>query len=148
MLDKYGLRFAKALSWLADAKVLCFPMKLPKGQRAPTNQEISTGVAIGLDLIKEAYDACGMTGLTPELDRIAILTGRDTFAPRSGISQAIVHLISRVKDDLAAQYFYHLAGDNVRFYGQHKLFGELVAGKFKKAAEDIKNAGNCLALLL
>jgi hypothetical protein len=146
MLDRYGLLFARAFSALADAKVLCFPIKIPEGAREVSDKEIAYGVALGLDLMKEACVACGMTGVIPELDRIAILIAPQTMAPRLGISQAIVHLLSRVKDDLNAQKFFHVLPGYVQFYGQDQLFGDVVAKKFPSASEDIKNAGNCLAL--
>ena len=146
MLDQYGLLFAKAFSALADAKVLCLPIKIPEGEREVSNREIAVGVAYGLDLMKEACLACGMIGVIPELDRVAILIAPQTMAPRLGISQAIVHLLSRVKDDLNAQKFFHVVSGYAPFYDQDQLFGEGVAKKFPKASEDIKNAGNCLAL--
>jgi hypothetical protein len=146
MLDRYGLLFATAFSALADAKVLCLPITIPEGQREVSNWEISVGVAYGLDLMKKACLACGMTGVIPELDRVAILIAPQTMAPRLGISQAIVHLLSRVKDDLNAQRFFYVEPGYAPFYGQDQLFGAMVAKKFPSAKEDIKNAGNCLAL--
>lgn len=146
MLDHYALHFAKGFTALDAAKVMCLPIKIPEGERECTNREIAEAVAYGLDLIRLAYAACGMTSVIPELDRIAILIGPNTFAPRLGISQAIVHLQSRIKDDLALQNFYRVAAEDVPLYGRNDLFGEAVAKKFKGASVDILGAGNCLAL--
>ena len=87
-----------------------------------------------------------MGHVVPELNRIMILVGVHTFAPRSGISQAIVHLMSRLKDDLSLQKFYRVNPEDVSLYGSENLFGDAVAAKFRDAAEDIQNAGNCVAL--
>jgi hypothetical protein len=146
MLDQYALRFARAFTALDAGKVMCLPLQIPEGEREVTNREIALAVAYALDLTRDACMSCGMTNVIPELDRIHILIGVDTFAPRLGISQAIIHLQSRIKDDLATQSFFHVKPEDVSFYGHSDLFGAAVAGKFKSAAQDIENAGNCLAL--
>ncbi|MFZ3352328.1 MAG: hypothetical protein WA268_15830 [Xanthobacteraceae bacterium] len=140
MLDKYALRFAKALIALDNAKVVCLPIRIPEGEREPTNREIAIAVALALDSTREACVACGMAKVIPELDRIAILIGKDTFAPRLGISQAIVHLQSRLKDDLSEQHFFHVRNEHVALYGQAELFGPAVRRKFKDAAHDIQKS--------
>lgn len=146
MLDHYALRFAHAFTALDAAKVMCLPMQIPQGEREPTNREIAIAVSYALDLTRDACLACGMPNVVAELDRIALLIGPTTFAPRLGISQAIVHLQSRIKDDLMAQNFFRVRPEDVELYGRPNLFGTAVAAKFKKAAQDIQNAGNCLAL--
>jgi hypothetical protein len=146
MLDQYALRFARAFTMLETAKLLCLPFQIPDGEREPTNREIAEAVARGLDLMRDACLACGMATAIPEMDRIMILVGSQTFAPRLGISQAINHLLSRVKDDLALQKFYRVVSEDAHLYGCENLFGDAVTAKFKDAAEDIKNAGSCLAL--
>jgi len=146
MLDRYGLLIAKAIVALSDAKVLCFPIRIPAGEREPTNREIALAVAHGLDLMRQACVACDIPQVIPELDRLAILIGPQTFAPRLGISQAIVHLLSRVKDELERQHFFRVAQEDVQLYGRADLYGEPVAKKFRGAGEDIRNAGNCVAL--
>jgi hypothetical protein len=146
MLDQYALRFAKAFTALDAAKVMCLPIQIPEGERATTNKEIAIAVAYALDLTREACVACGMPNVVPELDRLVILIGPQTFAPRLGISQAIIHLQSRIKDELASQNFLRVRPDYVPFYGRKDLFGAIVTKKFKNAASDIEQAGNCLAL--
>jgi hypothetical protein len=146
MLDHYALRFAKAITVLETAKVLCLPVQIPEGEREVTNREIALAVAYGLDLTRQACLACGMAAVLPELDRILILVGPQTFAPGLGISQAINHLLSRVKDDLALQNFYRVGQEDFQLYGRADLFGEAVTKKFKNAAADIRSAGSCLAL--
>jgi hypothetical protein len=146
MLDQYALRFARAFTALDAAKVMCLPLQIPEGEREPTNREIAIAVSYALDLTKEACLACGMPNVILELDRLVVLVGVQTFAPRQGISQAIIHLQSRIKDDLSAQNFFRVSPEDVRLYGQPELFGSAVAKTFEEAAEDIQNAGNCLAL--
>jgi hypothetical protein len=146
MLDQYALRFARAFTALDAAKVMCLPIQIPQGEREPTNREIAIAVAYSLDLTREACVACGMPNVIPELDRVAILIGPETFAPRLGISQAIVHLQSRIKDELASQSFFRVRPGDVGLYGQPALFGEAVAKKFKDSTQDIEAAGNCVAL--
>lgn len=146
MLDQYALRFAKAFTALDAAKVMCLPIKIPEGEREVTNREIAIAVSYALDLTRDACVACGMPKVIAELDRIVILVGPQTFAPRLGISQAIVHLQSRIKDDLADQFFLRVSPDDAKLYGHSDLFGPAVATKFKDASQDIENAGNCLAL--
>jgi hypothetical protein len=146
MLDQYALRFARAFTALESAKVMCLPIQIPEGERQCTNREIAEAVAYGLDLMREACLACGMPTVIAEMDRIMILVGPNTFAPRLGISQAINHLLSRVKDDLMLQNFYRVAPQDLPLYNRTDLFGELVAKRFKDAVADIQNAGSCLAL--
>lgn len=146
MLDQYALRFAKSFTALDAAKVMCLPIQIPEGEREPTNREIAIALSYALDLTRDACAACGMPGVVPELDRLYILIGPQTFAPRLGISQAIIHLQSRIKDELAAQNFFRVRPEDVGLYGQSELFGATVAKKFKTAAQDIQNAGNCVAL--
>jgi hypothetical protein len=146
MLDQYALRFAKAFTALDAAKVMCLPLQIPQGERDVTNREIAMAAAYALDLTRDACVTCGMPNVIPELDRIHILIGPETFAPRLGISQAIIHLQSRIKDELEMQNFFHVRPEDVGLYGQPELFGPTVATKFKNAAQDIQNAGNCAAL--
>src|SRR5262249_8721646 len=129
MLDQYALRFARAFTALDAAKVMCLPLQIPEGERGTSNREIALAVAFALDLIREAYSACGLSNVVPELDRIRVLIGPTTFAPRLGISQAIVHLQSRIKDDLATQNFFLVRREDLEFYGQAELFGPTVAKK-------------------
>lgn len=146
MLDKYALRFARAFTALDAAKVMCLPLQIPQGERETTNREIAIATAYALDLTKDACTSCGMTNVIPELDRVHILIGPDTFAPRLGISQAIIHLQSRIKDELELQNFYRVRPEDSGLYGQPALFGEVIARKFKTATQDILNAGNCIVL--
>ena len=58
--------------------------------------------------------------------------------------------VERIKNDfsyiLHKRFFYSLAPEFNELYGQPALFGEKVAKKFRKAADDTEWAGNCLAL--
>lgn len=58
--------------------------------------------------------------------------------------------VQRLKNDfaliLSKRFFYSLRPEFNELYGKPALFGERVAKKFPKAADDIEWAGNCLAL--
>lgn len=146
MLDQYGLHFAKAFAALDAAKVMCLPIQIPAGEREVADREIAFAVAYALDLTRFACTRCGMGNVIPEIDRLIILIKPQAFAPRSGISQAIVHLVSRIKDELEQQNFYRVSPEDLSLYGQRELFGGQVAKKFKGTSADIESAGNCLAL--
>ena len=146
MLDKYGLKFAKAIIAISDAKMLCLPFQLKPGEEEASDRQVAFAVAHSLDLMREACVASGMRNIIPELDRIAIFISPQFIAQRQPIAQALTHLHSRLQDDLNSQHFFHVQADDVKLYGNDTLFGKSVVAKFKKATEDIKNAGNCLAL--
>ncbi|MDH2357053.1 hypothetical protein QCM80_41680 [Bradyrhizobium sp. SSUT112] len=100
--------------------------------------------------IRQGCILTDLDSIVPELDRLeqAIwpvhpntpLTGPD------GIATAITHLLSRIQDELKAQYFFHLDQRDVPFFADHQPFGPYVAEKFELANEDITEAGKCLAL--
>lgn len=147
MLAAYGFSFAKALTALSEAKLLCLPFQVKPGERQPSDKEVATAVLYAVGLMRDACLFCDMTAPLPELKRLADLVspqGAIPFPERSGIAQAIVHLNSRIQDELRAAYFVRV--DQVRLYEQRHLFGSAVAKKFANASEDIDNSGKCLAL--
>jgi hypothetical protein len=149
MMEKYGFLFAQAVLGLSEAKLLCVPLQLQPGERQLSDGEISRAVTNGTYLMRKACIMSDMEAILPELDRLNAFVTPPAglpFPPRLSIAQAIVHLISRVQDDLQQQFFFHLTQQDVRHYGQKDQFGPLVSKKFKAAAYDIENAGNCLAL--
>jgi hypothetical protein len=121
MLDQYALRIAKAFTASDSAKVMCLPIQIPEGEREPTNKEIALALAYALDLTHEACTTCRIANVIPELDRLHILIGPNSFAPRLGISRAIIHLQSRIKDELEAQHFFRIRPQDVRIYGKGEL---------------------------
>lgn len=148
--QRYGFLFARAIVALSEAKLLYFSLQLMPGDRQLSADEVARAVLNGTHLMRQACIMSGMEEVLPELDRL-----NGMFAPpapvfpieaRPAIAQAIVHLLSRVQDDLQQQFFFHLTPQDVRFYGQKTLFGETVAKKFKEAADDIERAGDCFAL--
>jgi hypothetical protein len=149
MMDKYGFLFARAVLGLSEAKILCVPFQLQPGERQLSNDEIARAVTNGTYLMRQACIMSDMDGILPELDRLDDFVSPAAglpFPPRGSIAHSIVHLISRLQDDLQQQFFFHLTQQDVRYYGQKDQFGPQVAKKFKDAAYDIENAGNCLAL--
>jgi hypothetical protein len=55
-------------------------------------------------------------------------------------------LRERLEQELENEFYFQVDRQEVQFYGQKTLFGDAVAKKFKGAAYDIENAGNCFAL--
>jgi hypothetical protein len=149
MIKAYGLLFGQAIVALEEAKMFCIPLALQPGDRNFSDDEIKSAILNGTHLLRQACILSDMDGMLPDLSRLESLIQVPPplqFPPRTAIGQAIVHLVARLQDELSQQFFFHLTQQDVRFYGQKALFGEVVAKKFKHAAEDIERAGNCLAL--
>jgi hypothetical protein len=150
MLEKYGSLFTRAVVALSEAKILCFPLQLQPGERQLSDDEIARGVLNGVQLMRTACILVEMDDILPELDRLEQLvvpvSSLIPFAPRAGIAQAIVHLLSRLQDNLNAEYFFHLTKSDVSFFMNKEPFGSLVSVKFDNAREDIEEAAKCLAL--
>ena len=90
---------------------------------------------------------CIQSGLSdaiePELKRFRTALKNEPFKQ---IASRCDHLRNRILDELAKEFYVNVHRQEVRFYGHNALFGEGVAKKFKQAAVDIENAGNCLAV--
>jgi hypothetical protein len=150
MMEKYALLFTQATIALTEAKFLCAPFQLKPGETQIPRENVERVLAHALKQIRPVLILTDMESVLPELDRLERLI----WPPYAGvprpsleaIAQAITNFVSRIQDELKNEYFFHLTQIDVRFYGQKTLFGEKVLKKFKKAAEDIENAGNCLAL--
>jgi hypothetical protein len=79
----------------------------------------------------------------PELDRFQDALSSEHHAK---LAQRCDHLRNRIQDELQNEHYFQIDRREVWFYDQEFLFGGKVGLKFKGAAKDIKNAGNCLAL--
>jgi hypothetical protein len=77
-----------------------------------------------------------------------IIAARNHQQPLYAID--LIREVQRLKNDLrlilSNRFFYSLRPECNELYGKPALFGERVAKKFPKAADDIEWAGNCLAL--
>jgi hypothetical protein len=59
---------------------------------------------------------------------------------------ALRNIAERFHDELEDKKFLYVPDGLASFYGQEALFGTPVFDKFKNARDDIKSAGNCLAI--
>ena len=157
MLEKYGALFATATIQLSEAKWLWAGLDQdvrigdPQTRFVPLSRPgVEAATKVALNLIWETCSLVGLDRVTPELDRLEQLIWPPyPWMPSTGgamIATAITHLLSHLQDELKAQHFFHVAEQDVRFYGRKALFGEVIAKRFKEAACDIEQAGNCLAL--
>jgi len=99
------------------------------------------------NVLEKIRRLCIRSGLNnaigPELKRFRTALKSEAFEQ---IAQRCDHLRNRVLDELVNEFYFQVDRQEVQFYGQTELFGEAVAKKFKQAAAEIGNAGNCLAL--
>jgi hypothetical protein len=150
MMEKYGFFFAQAIVQLSEAKWLCVPIQLQPGENPISREMIERAAVAGIQSTRRACILSDMDNVLPELDRLTQLIWPPYAgippAPLAGIAQAINHLISRLQDELKAQWFFHLTQSDVQYFGKKMLFGLPVVEKFKGAAQDIEDAGNCIAL--
>ena len=51
----------------------------------------------------------------------------------------------RFEAELSARMFFYMPAERAKYFADEPLFGEAVANKFPKLAEDISEAGKCFA---
>ncbi|WP_159008145.1 hypothetical protein [Bradyrhizobium sp. S69] len=157
MFETFGAVWSVAIIQLSEAKWLWVDLWSraqighPQTELVPLERprvEAATGHAL-----MQMRKACILTDLEavlPELDRLEKTiwpASPDTPATGAdGVATAITHFLSRVQDELKAQYFFHLDQRDVPFFVNEQPFGPQVAEKFERANEDIAEAGKCLAL--
>jgi hypothetical protein len=94
---------------------------------------------------------CRRIGITISANRLATMRSRVNGEPRSGqcnlqIIQNEISIIRKtVKEELTQQKFAYIPDGNQQLFEQTALFGESVSKAFPSAADDLKNAGNCIA---
>jgi hypothetical protein len=156
MLEKYGALFTSATVHLSDAKILWMGLNSravigdPGTHFVPLQRDgIEAATRVAIDLTRDACRRSKLDRLDPDLGRLEQLIWPPHVAPPPGggtVATAITNFISRLQDELRAQYYFRLREQDVPLYGQESMFGDAVAKKFKGASADIQNAGNCLAL--
>jgi hypothetical protein len=157
MLNTHGFKIAKAVIMLSEAKWMWIALDQkallgdPQTTSVPLSREgIEAATQVAIALIREACSLSKLDGAEPEIKRLEDLIWPPLQGmPKVGgasIATAITRFLSRLQDEFSARYYFCLDQNNARFYEKHDLFGEAVARKFKDAADDIKQAGNCLAL--
>jgi len=98
-----------------------------------------------LGRLKTEMATLGTAFTSSSLDRL-VKSIEDRQCTQESMFEAIKDIDSRVRDELTSCSIYVLDPQVVRYYGKKDLFGPTIAKKFKKAADDIAHAGNCLAL--
>jgi hypothetical protein len=98
-----------------------------------------------LELIKSICSDIDLIDVGKDIDR-AINHINGGYPRRDEARFHIKHITDRITDDMQSQYFLHVKSDKVRYYRDSSIFGENVARKFPKAAEDIESSGKCFAL--
>jgi len=150
MLQKYGLLWVNAALGLSETKWMCAPFHSDEGEKYEFPiKKIKKVCAAFIYTTKQACIFSDMDNIIPELDRLATLITRAPPLPVANhqhIASSLNHLISRIRDDLGAENFFHVDQQDVSLYAQKELFGAKVSKKFAKSISDIENAGNCLAL--
>ena len=145
MLKQAALEFGRSCAELALLEFTCAQTRrsLPDVLVDVSGQlEQNTYQALGN--LKRVCILADMQEVLPEIDRFgATLNGK---ARIEDIGAAARHLKFRIYDALQSEYYLQVDRAEVNFYGNKVLFGAAVAGKFKGAAGDIENAGNCIAL--
>ena len=146
MLERYALLFAQASVELSETRW----MSVAHDGAPPLDQlSIDKSYASAIGSIKQACILADMDGILPEIDRLSLSMNPPSGVPAAStdvIVQGLGHLESRVRDGLESEFFLHLETRDVPLYVDKPLFGSKVETKFPLAAEDIEEAGKCLAL--
>ncbi len=146
MLERYALLFAQASVELSESRWIGAPHD---GMPPLDRTYIDKSYAAAIGAIKQACILTDMDGILPEIDRLSQSINPPSGTPAAStdvIVQGLGHLASRVRDGLESEYFLHLESRDVPLYADKSLFGPKVEAKFPLAAEDIEEAGKCLAL--
>lgn len=136
-------RFSKAVSEIWLAETICESaanVVLDEQQIADTRQQVRQR----LQYVKDAVaDADLATTLGPEIERFESALAGD---PLPKLSQRCDNLRGRLLDELHGELHVHVPREDARFLGQRIPFGAAVARSFPRAADDIAQAADCLAV--
>jgi hypothetical protein len=153
MMDLYGFKIAQGAIFLSEAKwfwgLLDQNVRIgdpQTGFESVSRSRVEAVTKVALNLVRDASKLAGLK-IKPDIDRLEQLIWAFEGAPRTGgagIATSITHLLSRLQDELSERHFVRVT--DASLYGRSDLFGPEVVKKFKTAAPDIENAGNCLAL--
>jgi hypothetical protein len=143
LLKREAFEFSQAVSELWLLENICdrsTDMELDTDQVQDTKLQIQKA-------LKNIRRICTLANLgdaiRPEIKRF-LTALKDK--PIVDMAQRCDHLRNRILDELAKEFYFQVHRLDVPFYEPDAPFGEAVAKKFKRAAGDIRSAGNCLAL--
>ena len=144
MLKKAALDFAQVLSDLRFREIQLQSAATITLSRAQLDG-LKADLAASLTGVRRACILGNLIDeIGPELTRLeSVIPHR----PVHSLGQSCEHLRLSIQDSLANEWYFQVDRTDVQFYGKEGLiFGPGVNSKFKKAAVDLENAGNCLAL--
>ena len=143
MLKQSALEWGRVLDDLRLMAVVCGA----SGNLHPTPEQIHStkiGVQDTLGNLKRVAIMSDLNDvLGPEIDRFQAALSYESLSQISGRAN---HLRDRIRDELQNEWYFQVDRFDVRFHDKSDHFGPSVPAKFPKATEDIKNAGNCIAL--
>jgi len=146
MLKKAGLEFGRALAQLAHLEWTCIlSRKVTPHILVDDSGALKRDATQILGNLKRVCILADMQEVLSEIDRFGLLLTQTKVSIEDAKGSA-THLKYRLLEELDNEHYFQVDRRDVQFYGQKHLFGHIVAKKFKKAADDIENAGNCLAL--
>ncbi|PIT03994.1 hypothetical protein TSA1_26885 [Bradyrhizobium nitroreducens] len=146
MLKKAALDFGQALAQLGQLEWTCIlSRKMNSNIIVDTTGTLRRDATTILSNLRRVCILADLQEVLPEIDRFgSLLTTNDVVIEDA--KGAASHLKYRLFEELQNEYYFQVDRRDVNFYGNRNLFGERVGKKFKLAATDIENAGNCLAL--
>ena len=144
MIERHAALFAKGFANLTEVKHLAALYGL-NGNQPPEPGIRNLAKQASHDL-RQALILADMDGLLASLDRLDFAIDGVAPMPLANLSQAIMHTLGGIRDDLENQFFFRLDQTDVPLYVATEPFGELVSKKLPKAIEDVAEAAKCLAL--
>lgn len=148
MIERYALLAANTVGALAVAEEIWLRPTLGTVAGALDQNAVSLDgkksvAEQAIHHVRQLRILADWDGIEPQIGR---LEDRISWAPHHETAVAFRALNDRVRDELDHEFFFRLDRGDVPLYGQVAPFGVSVAEKFPGAADDIKAAGNCLAL--
>jgi hypothetical protein len=143
MLKKAALEWGRALADLRFMEIFCTSLgthQITPEQQIDSRQKVQ-------DVLGNLKRICILSDLDqeigPELDRFLAALSTESHAK---LAARCDHLRHAIQDALENEHYIQVDRFDVRFYEQSDAFGAQVTRKFPKATDDIRNAGNCIAL--
>jgi hypothetical protein len=110
-------------------------------------RENMTGVLNRLYAVKDACDASGFTDASNKFAlTLSRLSDHSNRFDGTTLECEIRNLLQDVVLDILKHQFVQVHRDRVKYFEQEALFGVEVTTTFKRAAFDIRESGNCIAL--
>lgn len=146
MLEQYGHIYFRCADKLGTARGKLHARKMAHPGEAKVYRDAEAHHLV-MDALEYANETCARVPLgmlSREIIRTAKECQNALVVDRCGL--ALRNIAERFHDELEDKKFIHVSAQLASFYGQEALFGQSVFDKFKNARDDIKNAGNCLAI--